>query len=63
MRFSVTGEGQIRKALNTDDEQEAHEKAAEIWHRARFNQERGMKVTFACLMSLPTKHSNCGIYR
>lgn len=43
VRFSIKGEGQIRKSLATADEQEARRKAAKLWHRAIDRHENGLR--------------------
>lgn len=44
MRFSVRGEGQIRKTLGTTDEAEARRKANKIWHEAEYRRENGLRA-------------------
>lgn len=44
VRFSIKGEGQIRKSLSTRDEAEAHRKAAKIYHESVYRAENGMKA-------------------
>ncbi len=44
MRFSVRGEGQIRKTLGTTDEVEARRKANKIWHEAEYRRENGLRA-------------------
>jgi integrase len=43
VRFSIPGEGQIRKSLATADEQEAHRRAAKVWHQAIYRHENGLR--------------------
>lgn len=43
VRFSIKGEGQIRKSLGTADELEAQRKAAKLWHRAVDRHESGLR--------------------
>jgi hypothetical protein len=43
MRFSMAGEGQIRKSLGTSDEREAERKAQEIWYEANYRAKQGLK--------------------
>lgn len=43
VRFSIKGEGQIRKSLGTKDENEAHRKATKIYHEAVYRHENGMR--------------------
>ncbi|MDB5709853.1 MAG: hypothetical protein JWL96_1923 [Sphingomonas bacterium] len=44
VRFSIPGEGQIRKSLATHDEGEAERKAAKVWHDAMYRHEHGMRA-------------------
>lgn len=44
MRFSVRGEGQIRKSLGTSDEAEAHRVAMKLWHEAQYRKEHGLRA-------------------
>lgn len=44
MRFSVRGEGQIRKSLGTSDEAEAHRIAMKLWHEAQYRKEHGLRA-------------------
>lgn len=44
MRFSVRGEGQIRKSLGTSDETEAHRIAMKLWHEAQYRKEHGLRA-------------------
>lgn len=43
VRFSIPGEGQIRKSLATADQQDAQHKAARLWHRAVDRHENGLR--------------------
>ncbi|MCD2316688.1 site-specific integrase [Sphingomonas sp. IC-11] len=44
MRFSIRGEGQIRKSLGTSDEADARRVATKLWHEAQFRKEHGMRA-------------------
>ena len=44
VRFSIRGEGQIRKSLGTSDEIEAQRKAAKLWHEAQYRKENGLRA-------------------
>lgn len=44
IRFSIRGEGQIRKSLGTPDEAEAHRIAIKVWHEAQYRKENGMRA-------------------
>lgn len=44
VRFSIRGEGQIRKSLGTSDEVEAQRKAAKHWHEAQYRKEHGLRA-------------------
>lgn len=44
VRFSIRGEGQIRKSLGTADEGEAQRKAAKLWHEAQYRKENGLRA-------------------
>ncbi|WP_421951064.1 tyrosine-type recombinase/integrase [Pelagibacterium sp.] len=44
VRFSIKGEGQIRRSLETSDEIEAQRKAHEIWYEAQYRAKNGMKA-------------------
>lgn len=44
MRFSIRGEGQIRKSLATADEAEALRKANKLWHEALYRNEHGLRA-------------------
>ncbi len=44
VRFSIRGEGQIRKSLETRDEAEAQRKASKLWHEANYRKENGMRA-------------------
>ncbi len=43
-RFSIRGEGQIRKSLATTDEAEARRLASKMWHEAQYRSENGLKA-------------------
>lgn len=43
VRFSIKGEGQIRKSLGTKNENEAHRKATKLYHEAVYRHENGMR--------------------
>lgn len=52
VRFSIKGEGQIRKSCKTKDEAEARKAAAKIYYEANYRHEQGMKPmrrTFAAV--------------
>ncbi|MGQ2943698.1 MAG: tyrosine-type recombinase/integrase [Blastomonas fulva] len=44
VRFSIRGEGQIRKSLGTSDESDAHRVAMKLWHEAQYRKEHGMRA-------------------
>lgn len=44
VRFSIKGEGQIRRSLETADEAEARHKAHEIWYEAQYRAKNGLKA-------------------
>lgn len=44
MRFSIRGEGQIRKSLATSDEADAYRRANKIWHEAQYRKENGLRA-------------------
>jgi hypothetical protein len=44
VRFSVKGEGQIRRSLETSDEAEAKRKAHEVWYEAQYRSRNGLKA-------------------
>jgi integrase len=44
VRFSIRGEGQIRKSLDTADSAEAERRAAKMWHEAVYRHEQGLKA-------------------
>lgn len=44
VRFSIRGEGQIRKSLGTSDEVEAQRKANKLWHDAQYRKENGLRA-------------------
>ena len=44
MRFSIRGEGQVRKSLGTADEAEARRKADELWRDATYRSEHGLRA-------------------
>lgn len=44
IRFSIRGEGQIRKSLGTLDEAEAHRLGMKLWHEAQYRKEHGMRA-------------------
>ena len=44
MRFSIRGEGQIRKSLGTSDESDARRIAMKFWHEAQYRKEHGMRA-------------------
>lgn len=44
MRFSIRGEGQIRKSLGTSDEADAYRRANKIWHDALYRKENGLRA-------------------
>ena len=44
VRFSIKGEGQIRRSLETSDEIEAQRKAHEIWYEAQYRAKNGLKA-------------------
>lgn len=43
VRFSIRGEGQIRKSLQTSSEAEAEQKARKLWHEAVYRSENGLR--------------------
>jgi integrase len=43
MRFSIRGEGQIRKSLDTTDRDEAERLAFEFWSEARYRAKQGLR--------------------
>ena len=43
VRFSIRGEGQIRKSLGTPFETEAQQKARKLWHEAMYRAENGLR--------------------
>ena len=44
VRFSIRGEGQVRKSLGTSDEAEARRKADELWRNATYRSEHGLRA-------------------
>ena len=44
VRFSIRGEGQIRKSLGTSDETDARRQAAKLWHEAQYRKENGLRA-------------------
>jgi len=44
VRFSIRGEGQIRKSLGTSDEADARRQAAKLWHEAQYRKENGLRA-------------------
>jgi integrase len=44
VRFSIRGEGQIRKSLGTSDEADAQRKANKVWHEAQYRNENGLRA-------------------
>lgn len=42
MRFSVRGQGQIKRSLDTDDRAEAERRANEIWYEATYRAKQGL---------------------
>lgn len=44
VRFSIPGEGQIRKSLGTHDEAEAQRLANKVWHDAVYRHENGLRA-------------------
>ena len=44
VRFSIRGEGQIRKSLGTSDEADARRHAAKLWHEAQYRKENGLRA-------------------
>lgn len=45
VRFSIRGQGQIRKALGTADRTEAERLAQEVWYEARYRAKNGLTAT------------------
>lgn len=44
VRFSIKGEGQIRKSLGTSDQEQALRKAHEVWFEANYRSRNGLKA-------------------
>ena len=44
VRFSIRGEGQVRKSLGTTDEAEARRKADKLWRDATYRSEHGLRA-------------------
>ena len=43
VRFSIKGEGQVRKSLGTSDPELARQKAHEVWFEANYRSRNGLK--------------------
>ncbi|KQO64090.1 integrase [Methylobacterium sp. Leaf87] len=44
MRFSIKGQGQIKRSLETDDQAEAQRRADAIWYKATYRAEQGLSA-------------------
>ncbi|MDB5644683.1 MAG: integrase family protein, partial [Methylobacterium sp.] len=42
MRFSVRGQGQLKRSLDTDDRAEAERRADSIWYEATYRAKQGL---------------------
>jgi len=42
VRFSIKGQGQFKRSLDTDDEREAERRAEAIWYEATYRAKQGL---------------------